>query len=130
MTSKLNLKVLSDKLVVCRFDNTLNIPEWININQSDSFLSITRTSDELSIVCDEELVPDDIQSERGWRIIKVMGPLDFSLTGILTSLTQPLSEAGISLFAISTYDTDYILVKEDSLEIVIAIYKTFCEVEI
>jgi hypothetical protein len=69
----------------------------------------------LSVVTAEADVPVDIVCERGWRALKVTGPLDFGLTGILASLANPLGDAGISLFAISTYDTDYVLVKEDKL---------------
>jgi hypothetical protein len=81
-----------------------------------SLFSITRTNEELSIVCAEALVPPGVQVESGWRGLKVAGPLDFALTGILAELSGALARAGISLFAISTYDTDYILVKEKDLE--------------
>ncbi len=76
------------------------------------FCSITRTADEVSIVCPLGRVPDDVRRESGWRCLKVEGPLDFALTGILASLAVPLAQAGISIFAISTYDTDYLLVKD------------------
>ena len=84
------------------------IPEWAH----SGFFSMTRTPDELSIVCNEEIVPDGVACEKGWHCLQVKGPLDFALTGILASLAAPLAEAGISIFAISTYDTDYFLVKE------------------
>jgi hypothetical protein len=71
--------------------------------------------DELSVVCQEELVPANIRAENGWRGLKVEGPLDFALTGILAGLASALAQAGVSLFAISTFDTDYILVKEKDL---------------
>lgn len=93
---------------ICRLDSDAPIPEWAHIG----FFSITRTPDELSIVCKEEIVPEGVTGEKGWRCLQVMGPLDFALTGILASLAAPLAEAGISIFAISTYDTDYFLVKE------------------
>ena len=82
---------------------------------SKSFLSITYTQDELSLVCWDAQVPDDVKCERAWRALKVQGPLDFALTGILSSLSTPLSEHGIAIFAVSTFDTDYILVKEEKL---------------
>lgn len=81
-----------------------------------SFVSTTRTAEELSIVCPQIQVPAVMKRKEGWRCLKVRGPLDFSLTGILASLTTPLAKAGISVFAISTYDTDYLLVKEENLE--------------
>jgi hypothetical protein len=80
------------------------------------FYSITRTKKELSLVCSQEFVPVGVQCEKGWRCILVSGSLDFSLTGILASLTNSLAEAGISVFAISTFDTDYLLVKADNLK--------------
>ena len=93
---------------ICRLDRDAPIPEWAH----NGFFSITRTPDELSIICKEEIVPEQVLCEKGWRCLQVMGPLDFALTGILASLASPLAEAGISIFAISTYDTDYFLVKE------------------
>lgn len=85
------------------------IPGWCM--EGDLF-SITRTTRELSVVCRQENVPQGIQTEPGWRCFEVEGPLDFSLTGILSSLTAALATAGVSLFAVSTFDTDYILVKD------------------
>jgi hypothetical protein len=81
---------------------------------------VTRTPSELSIVCREDAVPAGILANRGWRAIAVDGKLDFALTGILASLASPLAAAGVSIFAISTYDTDYVLVKQDTLERAIA----------
>jgi hypothetical protein len=78
--------------------------------------SIVRTDEELSVVCAAEDASSDAEVSRGWRALKVAGPLDFALTGVLASLAEPLSEAGISIFAISTFDTDYILVKEADLD--------------
>ncbi len=80
------------------------------------FVSVTRTADELSVICAESAIPQGIQGETGWRIFKIDGPLDFALTGILASVAQPLAEVGVSIFAISTYDTDYVMVKEQDLE--------------
>jgi hypothetical protein len=75
------------------------------------FSSITRTADEWSVVCSETAVPPDVRAERGWRIFQVAGPLDFSLVGILASLVVPLAEAGVSIFALSTYETDFLMVR-------------------
>jgi hypothetical protein len=75
------------------------------------FVSITHTTDELSIVCAEENVPPDVKADRGWRALKVEGPLDLAMTGVLASLTNPLAESQINIFAISTFNTDYLLVK-------------------
>jgi hypothetical protein len=84
------------------------------------FLSITRTADELSIVCEESLAPAGAKVQPGWRAFKVEGPLDFSLTGIMATLAAPLATAKISLFAVATFDTDYLLVSERDLEAAIA----------
>jgi len=78
--------------------------------------SIVRTEDELSIVCEQHLVPAQIKAERNWRAFKVQGPLEFTQVGVLAALAQPLAQAGVSIFAISTFDTDYVLVKEQSLD--------------
>jgi hypothetical protein len=80
------------------------------------FFSVTRTEEETSILCPEQYAPQDVRSEPGWRMLKVAGPLDFSLTGVLASLAVPLAEAGVSIFALSTFDTDYLLVRESQLE--------------
>ena len=106
----MDLVLLNDKLAICRLKVGVGLPEWAS--SAGGFSSITRTADELSIVCDASAVPPGVQSEAGWRAFKIAGPLDFALTGILASIAVPLAEAGLSIFAISTYDTDYILVKE------------------
>ncbi len=111
---RMQLIVLPDKFAVCRLLSSENVPSWVWGNKS--LLSVTYTADELSIVCASENVPDDVQCERLWGAMKVQGPLDFALTGILAALAGPLAEAGIAIFALSTYDTDYILVKEDTLQ--------------
>lgn len=77
------------------------------------FFSITSTADELSIVCPAAQVPDKVQHDGGWQCFKLIGPFPFGETGILTSFIQPLSDNGVPIFAISTFDTDYVLVKEE-----------------
>ena len=109
---KLILKILPNRLAVCRLKADAPLPDWID--ESD-FSSITRTEKELTIVCDEVLVASGTTSETGWRCIEVEGPLDFSEIGIVFSLTQPLAEIGVAVFLISTFDTDYLMVKEKDL---------------
>lgn len=121
----LSLVVLPQQLAVCRLEKTAQIPPWV---LEESFFSITRTDDELSVVCSENLVPEGVTAEKNWRCFKVLGPLDFALTGILASLANALSEAKISIFAVSTYDTDYILVKSDQLEKAKQVLGTFCTI--
>ena len=109
---KLTLKILPNRLAVCRLNADAPLPDWID--ESD-FSSVTRTQAELTIVCDQVLVAAGTTSETGWRCIKVEGPLDFSEIGIVLSLTQPLAESAVSVFLISTFDTDYLMVKEKDL---------------
>ena len=111
----LKLSLLPGRFAVCRLGAEAAIPA--NLLQAHSgFLSITRTADELSIVCPEELAPTDAKIQPGWRAFKVQGPLDFSLTGIIATLTAPLATARISVFAVATYDTDYLVVQEKDLQ--------------
>jgi uncharacterized protein len=104
----MNLTILTDTFAICRLSPAEDVPDWAMIGE---FVSITHTADELSIVCAEEHVPSDVKADREWRALKVEGPLDLALTGILASLANPLAEAQINIFAISTFDTDYLLVK-------------------
>ncbi len=112
----LRLSVLEGTYAICRLDKGAHIPDWAF---TGDLFSITRTVDELSVVCRQDSIPVDIRSSRGWKCIKVEGPLDLSMTGVLASLAVPLTGAGISIFALSTYDTDYLMVKEADLENVI-----------
>ncbi len=109
----LPLTLLSDVLAVCRLVPDAPLPAWA---AGPGFVSITRTDEELSIVVRQDRVPANVAAVVPWRALKVQGPLDFALTGILAALTAPLAQAGISLFAIATYDTDYILVREERPE--------------
>ena len=114
---QLTLLVVDGTFAVCRLEGNACIPPWAtNIH----FCSITRTADELSIVCRQNTVPDGVVCERGWRCLRVAGTIPFSVVGVLASLMTPLSKAGISVFAISTFDTDYLLVKDNDFEKTIA----------
>jgi hypothetical protein len=88
------------------------LPDWAH----GTFTSVTRTPDELSIVCPQAEVPVGVQVRQGWRALKVAGPLDFALTGVLATLTRTLAEAGIPLLAVATWDTDWLLVRTPDLE--------------
>lgn len=107
------LSVLRVRLAVCRLPAEAAWPDWA---MEGTLLALVRTPQEVSIVCEERYVPPEVKAERGWRALRVEGPLDFSLVGILASITAPLAAAGVSIFALSTFDTDYVLVKETSLE--------------
>ena len=93
-----------------RFEPRTAIPDWA---ENGEFTSVTRTADELSIVCPAENVPSSLHSPHRWICLKLQGPFSFSLTGVLLSFIQPLSESEVPIFAISTYDTDYVLIQED-----------------
>ena len=112
----LDLTLLPDRLAVCRLPAGTALPAWA---VSGGLSSVSWTTEETSIVCSETAVPPDVQSDAGWRAFMVASPLDFSLTGILLSIAQPLTEAGVGIFALSTYDTDYVLVKESSLQVAV-----------
>jgi hypothetical protein len=109
----LKYRVLSERLAVCQLAAAAPIPAWA---QAGGFFCIVRSSQELSIVCEEHRVPEGIRVERGWVALKLEGPFPFSMTGVLASFVQPLAEAKIPIFAISTFDTDYVLVKREDLE--------------
>jgi hypothetical protein len=109
---KLSLKILPGRMAVCRFDPTAALPDWI---AEVGFYSITRTEEELTIVCPETHLTPGISSEAGWRCFQVQGLLDFSEIGIIFSLTRPLAENGVSVFVISTFNTDYLMVKDRDL---------------
>lgn len=109
----LTLSILPEEFAICRLDAGSPVPGWAF---TGSLSSITRTADELSVVCVQEQAPEQIQCDRDWRCLKVHGPLDFSLTGVMAALVTPLAEAGISVFVLSTFDTDYLMVKARNLE--------------
>lgn len=106
-----NLIVLPSAYAVCRLAADAPAPVWA----AGEFVSITRTADELSVVCRADAVPEGVRCERGWRCLRVAGTLDFGMVGVLASLLAPLAAAGVSVFAVSTFETDYLLVKEASL---------------
>lgn len=107
---KLKFRQMPGRFAICRLAPVSAIPEW---GIGGAFVSLTRTADELSIVCPEDRVPQNLKAERGWTCFKLEGPFAFSQTGVLASFINPLAERGISIFAVSTFDTDYVLVKEE-----------------
>ncbi len=110
--NKLKLSVLEDLFTIHRFPVNYDIPEQI---YESKFYSINKTEDELSIVCNSSILLNSEKKETGWSCIKVLGPFDFSLTGILADISAVLAKAEISIFALSTFDTDYILVKSEQI---------------
>lgn len=114
---KLTLSVLPDELAVWQLPPNAPLP---SVGES-GFWSVTRTSDELSVVSAPRLVLPGCSFEKSWRCIGVKGPLPFDLTGVLAALSIPLAEAGVSIFVVSTFDTDYLLVKDHQLELASAV---------
>ncbi|HEX5727265.1 MAG TPA: ACT domain-containing protein [Longimicrobiaceae bacterium] len=108
----LDLTILPETYAVCRLAPDLPVPAWA---WTGEVACVARTRDELSVICAEPAVPAGVRCEPGWRCLRVEGPLAFGLTGILSSLVGPLAEARIPIFAFSTYDTDYVLVKAPTL---------------
>ncbi len=110
----LSLSLQKEVLAICQLPADASVPVWAW--SPGTFHTISRTPEELSIVCLASAVPGGVNKVSDWRILKVNGPLDFSLTGILASVAGPLAKAGISIFAMSTFDTDYVMVKSEKVE--------------
>ena len=110
---RFELTALEERLAVCRLDPDAGLPGWADRGR---FLSCTWTEAELSLVVSETAVPEGVRCQRGWRALRVHGPLEFSQVGVLASLALPLARRGVSVFVVSTYDTDYLLVPGERLD--------------
>lgn len=117
------LQLIAGEFAVCRLPASEPAPAWAGLGHhklgdggSAVFSSVTRTSDELSIVCPASQVPENVKHEAGWRLLKLQGPFAFTETGILSSVLAPLAAAKISILATATFDTDYVLVKAIHLD--------------
>ncbi len=109
---ELHLDLLGTPLAVCRLPEGVPAPGWAR----GELVAVIAAPREVTVVCEESHVPDGVAAERGWRAFRVEGPLDFGLVGVLASLTDALAGAGVPVFAVSTYDTDYVLVPGASVE--------------
>ena len=109
----MTLDLVPGSFAICRLPPGDPLPPW---GMEGTFFSVTRTPVELSAVCNIAAVPPGVKAEGPWSVLAVRGPLDLNMTGVLAGLATPLAAAGISIFAVSTYDTDYILVREQALE--------------
>lgn len=107
------LQVVAGEFAVCRLPASEPTPQWAG---STVFSSVTRTADELSVICPAAQVPVQVKCEAGWRLLKFQGPFAFTATGILASVLAPLAAAKISILATATFDTDYLLVPSSQLE--------------
>jgi hypothetical protein len=108
VTRHFELSLLAETFAICHLVADAAVPEWA---MQGHFFSITRTSDELSIIAEMAVVPERLQTAVGWRVMKVHGPFNLDEVGVLASLVAPLAAAGVSVFTVSTFDTDYLLVQ-------------------
>ena len=113
---EIELQLLDLDLVIAKLSDYDKMDELI---EKAKFASLTKTGDELSLVIDAKNLPDHVYVNEGWKAFKIIGSLDFSLVGILQQVIRPLSENGIGIFTISTFDTDYILVKNEQVDIAV-----------
>lgn len=107
----IELVVMQGDYAVCQLPVGSDIPQWVD----GEFVSITQTGKELSIICRDNKIPLGVKAERSWALLKIDAVLDFSMVGIIAGISEVLSAAKISIFVMSTYDTDYIMIKRTSL---------------
>jgi len=117
--NRLTLEELPGSYAVCRLPAGAELPSWAR----GEIVSVTRTPDELSIVCDAAQVPPEVRAEGGWICFTLAGPFDFEQVGILVAVARPLAEGGISIFAVSTFDTDYLMIKAAQREPALAVLR-------
>ena len=115
------LRLLPDRFAICRFGPREETPTWVD-SAGGGFASVTRSEHELSVICRESAVSavGEFPADRGWRALRAVGPFAFDVVGVLASLAAPLATAGVPIFAISTYETDYLLVKHTDLSAALA----------
>jgi len=124
---KFSLSILPEKFGICHLGKNIPIPDWAI---DGKFSSITKTEQELSIICPQEKIPAGILFEKDWRAFKLDTVLDvFSSVGIIAALVKPLAEESISILNISTYETNYILVEEKNLEKATKALNSFCDIK-
>jgi hypothetical protein len=108
----MTLRILRERLAVCRLDPGAALPAWA---PGDGFCSFTRTANELSVICDESRVPAGVRCETGWRALELIGPFGLDEAGVLSPIVAVLARAGIGILPVATFDTDYVLIREDRL---------------
>lgn len=112
MYRKLRLQLLEGKYAISRLNGRAAVPAWV---EGDGFVSVSRSGDELSVLCREDRVPEDTQTDRDWICLKFVGPFDLYETGVVLSVVQPLSEGGIGVFVVSSYEGAHLLIKNNDL---------------
>ena len=123
---KLSVIQLSGKYAIARLSPDATLPPWL---PKDSFFSVSKSDEEISILCLEEKIPQTIKKENDWTGFKIKGPLPFHLTGVLSTLINPLAEANIPVFVISTFDTDYIFIKAKWIKKTKIIWQKIVEIQ-
>ena len=108
----LQLSVFPNQYAICKLSDSRDIPAW---NPGLDLLGVIYSKDEITIICEESYVPSNAMVEYGWRLLEVVGSLDFNLVGILAGLTSALAKVNVSVFVLSTYRTDFMMVKEQDL---------------
>ena len=117
---KLQLTLLNEIFGICRYENSIPIPDWA---ATTMMCSVTRTKKELTIVCPKMIIPAESDCDCNWRCFRIDGGFDLDEIGVIASVSVPLAEAGISIYVVSTYDTDYFLVKDIAAEKAFAVLK-------
>lgn len=117
----MTLTLYQEDYAICQLSSDSKVPAWAFEGR---FYSISKTDDELSVVCGAAFVPNAIKAEKGWRTFKLHGPFAFDEVGVIASLTVPLAQANLGVFVVSTFDTDYLLIKAAQLTSVLEVLKT------
>ncbi len=118
---KVTLQLQAGEYAACRLLPSEPVPAWAT---AGGFSSVTHTTDELSIICAAAFVPANVHAERGWSLFKFQGPFAFTATGILSAVLTPLATAKVGILALSTFDTDYLLVKTSNLDAAVRALET------
>lgn len=114
---QLDIDILAGLYAICRLAPDAPVPPWA---RGAEFTAIACTPEEVSVVCAEERVPPGVRVSTGWRVLTLRGPFALTAVGVLAAVAQPLATAGVSIMAIATFHTDYVLVREDQLASAIA----------
>jgi hypothetical protein len=117
---RLELLGVAGTFAVCKLPMAAPLPAWVT---AGDFFAVVRTADELSVVCRQAVMPQGTICERDWRCLRVAGTMPFTLVGVLAALTLPVAQAGVGIFAFSTFDTDYLLIKADNLPVAVAAWR-------
>jgi len=116
----MRLRLLPETYSICQLDSQAPVPDWA----TGPFVSVTRTVEELSIVCPQRQVPDDVKSEDQWCCLRLAGPFPFSEVGVIAAVVAPLADSGVPVFVISTFNTDWLLIQKSFQEQAVSVLRT------